>query len=331
MSRPTAWPANGAPVPVHPAASTGAPSARLFYVYGFAAAPRAWQPPSLPGAGVEEDAPVEWVRHGGIAAIVTRVPAEIYEEGPLAERVQDASWLLPRAERHNRVLAGVLEHASPIPCRFGCLFRDEAGLLRAIDASRDALRRALRRLRGREEWAVKAGVAGDDSEGASQTPAGASRGRADASRGTGASCGAAADGSAAAMPGTAYLLGRIEDTERRRTRSATARGRAESILAAAARRSEEVAPLPIRDLPEARAGDLFLNLACLVRRDRVRLFRAGMARLAAREEEHHVTLRWSGPFPPYNFVGPLSDPREDRRSGGHSLGAEPDREPTPDR
>ena len=61
-------------------------------------------------------------------------------------------------------------------------------------------------------------------------------------------------------------------------------------------------------LPEATRGEtIVLNLACLVRREGVEAFLAGMARWNRGHAEDGVRLVASGPWPPYHFVPRLDD------------------------
>lgn len=265
---------------LRPAAGPG----RLIYVYGFAGAAGAGGGAPPPG-GIEPGCAVEWICRGGVAAIVSRVPACDYDEAPLARHLEDAAWVVERARRHGEVLQGLAAAGCVVPCRFGVLFRDDAGVEGALDRHGGALLSALRRLRGKEEWAVKAHVA----------PA---AGSADPEPEPEPEL-------AAAGEGASYLLARAGEHRQRRSAAEAARGRADAILDELATQVDEVLPLPPRDVGATCVRDLFLNLACLVRRRKATAFVACLGRLAVRERDHHVALTWSGPLPPYSFVGEL--------------------------
>ena len=51
-------------------------------------------------------------------------------------------------------------------------------------------------------------------------------------------------------------------------------------------------------------GEMLLNAAYLVERDRVEELRALVAELETRHRELGVSIELTGPWPPYNFVAP---------------------------
>ena len=75
----------------------------LLYVYGIIPAPAAapsprpgWGEAGLVGIG---GASVGLVSEGPIAAVVSAVPAEEFDEQPLNSRLRDLEWLSPRAAK----------------------------------------------------------------------------------------------------------------------------------------------------------------------------------------------------------------------------------------
>ncbi|MBI2565822.1 MAG: GvpL/GvpF family gas vesicle protein [Candidatus Schekmanbacteria bacterium] len=77
----------------------------------------------------------------------------------------------------------------------------------------------------------------------------------------------------------------------------------------------EVVALPVRAVPGETPGKPFLNLACLVRRDRQEAFSAAMTHQAAAESAHGVALTVTGPWPPFTFV---SEAFSDHADGAES-------------
>ena len=257
----------------------------LLYVYGFAeCAPRQRR---IAGAGfsVEEGVPVEWLRHGDMGAIVSRVSAREYDEDPLAVRLQDPSWLVPRAERHVGVLVEQLGTLAVAPGRFGTIYRDRAGVLAFIDRHREPLRAILKRVRDSAEWAVKAYVSAHRVEEAS-------------------SCGGGA------RPGTAYFQGLLRRRANQREAEAYALGNVDRIRARIRRFSAQVVELPLRETKPSTQGRLLLNLSCLVPLSETPRFRASLARLAMSERRRGVEFASTGPWPPFGFVADLLPARE---------------------
>ena len=78
-----------------------------------------------PVAGID-GARVRWIVHDGLAAAVSDVPGEDFEEEPLNEHVRDMTWLGPRAISHQDVNASLFEASEAIvPLAFGTVFRDD--------------------------------------------------------------------------------------------------------------------------------------------------------------------------------------------------------------
>lgn len=278
----------------HPRPKRPVSSARgaLLYVYGCAAVPggrsKASAKPSLPRpvAALEASARCEWIEDGGLAALVSSVPAAIYEEAPLAKRMENLPWLAERAQRHNRVLLEVMTHTPVAPCRFGVLLRKREGVVRMLRRLQKPLLQTLENLGESYEWCVKAFAAPRPVQPPSL------RGR-------------PAKPARAASGGKAYLLDRARERAAQREATARARGRAGQVFALLARFARDVVPLPARAM-KGQAEPL-LNLACLVQRADTRRWLARLQDLARREQDNNLRLAWSGPWPPYSFVAEVSD------------------------
>ena len=267
----------------------------LIYLYGFtlAQAPRAAReagsagPLLPPSRGVEGNVGVDCVEHQGICALVSLVPAGVYEEQPLEEHFKDPCWLAIRVERHNRVLLEVLERAVVAPCRFGTLFRSLASVRALMARHRRLLKRVFRRLQDRAEWSVKAYVAPSLRQGDGKGCTNANTQGSGGHRGQGA----------------AYLLGLVRERVAGREASQRVRDHAKRIIARLSLFAEDMVLLPLRN-PEDGKGMIFLNLACLVRRSNDRAPLAALRKLADKEKDD-LALSWSGPWPAYSFASGL--------------------------
>jgi len=262
----------------------------LVYLYGFTPAAVCLQAAPRHSCralhGVEEGVRVECIAHRGIGAVVSFVPAAVYEERPLEAHLKDPCWLALRVERHNRVLRGILEHVAVAPCRFGTLFRSTSAVKEVIARHGPTLAQVLRNLEGRQEWSVKAYLtirsAGVQPVHSRRAPM--SRGN----RGAGA----------------AYLLGLVQKRSAQHETNRRVQAHAKRITGVLAKLTEDMAPLPLR-ISENGTGMVFLNLACLVKRGEAGALLSNLAKLAAKEKKRDITLAWSGPWPAYNFSGGL--------------------------
>ena len=90
-----------------------------------------------------------------IAAVVRSVSLEEFT-GPEAEaRLQDLSWIGPRACRHEEIIEQVMNCSPVLPVPFGTIFASPASLQSRLLAHYEAAAGFLDRVSGQEEWAVK--------------------------------------------------------------------------------------------------------------------------------------------------------------------------------
>lgn len=233
---------------------------------------------SVTGVGEE---PLRSIAAGGLEAVVGSVDLAEFGEEPLRRRLEDVVSLDRIARGHHRVVEAVASGGTTVPSGLATIYRDDSRVADMLVQRRDDLMAALRRLRGRTEWGVKAfvspqAVAEVDDEDAA---AAGHRG-----------------------PGTSYLLRRraqlsAGDQVRRVTlRSADEAHAALADLAAADRRHRTDDPY-VAD----KVGALVLNGAYLVDDERTVEFSDLLNELAGK----HKALRFelTGPWPAYSFAG----------------------------
>jgi hypothetical protein len=270
-----------------------APGPDLFYVYGFS--PVCGVLPVLPSAGVEGDVQVEWVVHGGVGAIVSRVPSGSYGEQALEERCKDPRWVCERAGSHNRVLLAVLHEVPVVPCRFGTLFLEPAGVVAQIARLAPRLQQTFGRIGTRAEWAVKAFVDATEKAEADRNPAD--------------------------RTGAAYLKARAAGRAVRRQALDQAASRAAALAEELVGACSELVHLPLR--ASGSQGPPVLNVACLLEHSGSAAFEERLRELEARERRESLIVTWSGPWPPYSFVGDLSSGEEGRSPSASGDGPTP--------
>jgi hypothetical protein len=218
----------------------------------------------IPAATGVDSAPLETVRHAGLAAVISRISRTELRAADVR-----AHW---------RVLEAVFEHATVLPVRFGTVMETEDEVRdRLLEPNRERLVELLDAMDGLIQLNVKgrydeeALLRGILSE---SRPLARLRERADRS-------GAFAD---------QVALGQQveQEIERRRAVDATTVRHALDPVAAAAR--EE----PVRH-PDA------FNIAFLVARDAIDGFGAGVSRLRG-EIGQRIELTYVGPTPPFSFA-----------------------------
>ena len=234
------------------------------------------------GPGVHPGDELTWLRDGGLALLVSRVPLAEFGEEPLRRNLNEFSWLERVARAHEAAIAAAFQGVVVIPLRLATIFAGEDGARRMLEERRDALAGALDLLAGREEWSDKLLI--DRERLAEGRPA-------------------PEEATAEVGSGTDYLMRRREERRARAEADDRAAGLAEDVhahlleLAVATR----VLPAQNREL-SGLEGDMVLNGAYLVERERAADLRALVAALEEREQGHGARIALAGPFPPYSFV-----------------------------
>jgi hypothetical protein len=207
--------------------------------------------PSVPGL---RDAPLRVSGKDGLFAVCSE------HDDPRVEA--DEAALL----EHERVVEALVEAGTALPMRFGSWMPGDDALLRLLTERRSEFDLALERVRGAVEIGVRALV---QAEPATAAPA--------------------TDG--ADRPGTAYLLGRLNDEKR----SAAVASQLHEPLAALSRES-----VPLKGSLSGSA-----NTAYLVDRADVEPFLSAVEKLDRTVE--CATIVCTGPWPPYSFTpgGPV--------------------------
>jgi hypothetical protein len=107
-------------------------------------------------AGVEPAAPVEILREGDLAALVSRVPRDEYADELLREHLNDIEWVERTARAHDHVLeTALLSGTAVVPFRLCTLYREPERVRDLLRDEGQTLRRSLAAVEGRAEWGMK--------------------------------------------------------------------------------------------------------------------------------------------------------------------------------
>ncbi len=122
------------------------------YLFCFA---RRNTPSAIEGKGVDGQNSLFLWNFLDIAAVLSVISLEDFC-GPLAEsRMQDLSWVGPRASRHEEVVEQVMHRSPVLPIRFGTIFSSIESLEERLKRHYSAISRFLDRVADKDEWAVK--------------------------------------------------------------------------------------------------------------------------------------------------------------------------------
>jgi hypothetical protein len=258
----------------------------LFYLYGIVPADAAPPPDAVSGI---DGQPVRLVPAGGVSALVSEVDPRVYAEETLNERLGDLAWVGERGMAHERVLDWFLERGPVIPSSLFSLHAGEARLRERFEPESERMSTLLQRLAGRREWGIKLWRQEE-----------ALREHIDELSPTLRAMRAEVE---TAAPGRRFLLEKKMDTvrtEELRTVSRRVAHQSYSLLQAGA---ERAATIPIPAAAGESGRTLLLHAAFLVEDATFGEFQACVTRVAHEFGGVGFDVEFTGPWPPYHFVG----------------------------
>ncbi len=223
----------------------------------------------------------------GLAGVAGAPVRTVAAEG-LSIWVSETSEVPPAPERlrqHERVVRSALRTATPLPLRYGTLFRDEAAAMRALEQRGDEFRRMLRELEGHVEMGMRISAA----PGGRKEPVAARRATPDPGSLVGP------DPSHRELsPGRAYLASRRQALEAKAAAREEMESHLDALEVALAHNGWKCvrAVLP-GDPPTG-------SLAHLVHRAELSSYRDRVSALQI--DNPHLRIAVSGPWAPYSFV-----------------------------
>ncbi|MFE0207271.1 GvpL/GvpF family gas vesicle protein [Streptomyces sp. NPDC058985] len=236
--------------------------------------------------GHEEGGPLRVLdAGGGLCLVVQDVPAALFDEEALAERLNRPTDLERCARAHHRAVEAAAGRGAVVPLPMATLYRGDRSAVRAVSDRRPVLEALLDRLRNRTEWAVKVHAAEGAPDDLPAAPA-------EPLPGTGAGSG-----------GRAYLS--RASARRRDRQQAHGRARAEAEAVDAELRRYAVAATRHRPQSERLTGrrtPQLLNVAYLVEDADRAAFTRALAGLTAEGRHPAVRADASGPWIPYSFA-----------------------------
>jgi hypothetical protein len=251
------------------------------YLYAVLSRPLASHIEGLGGA------PLRWIEHSDLAAAVSDVPGDDFEEEQLNTNIRNMSWLGPRAIAHQDVNSCLFEETdATLPLAFGTVFRDDERVRKLLADQRTGLLAQLERVRGCAEWVVALHLMREPKreDVAAASPMVQSL-RAEI---------------ASSTPGRAHLLRRqlasLERDESRRLQAAAATRMLQLLRAVAVDVFQEPLPTDSVERPLLRAS-------VLIHREAEVDFMNEVDRMRERWPEPTYRLLLTGPWPPYRFGG----------------------------
>lgn len=230
--------------------------------------------------GIEPGSGVTVVSEGELAALVSPVPADEYDDARLRQHLEDLAWVERTARRHEAVLEQTLGHTTIVPLRLCTLYRDLSGVSGLLREHAEPLAESLAKVDGCAEWGVK--VFAQPLDGA-EAPAEIEP----------------ADES----PGASYLSQRRRERERAET-AAELRARCAELVheRVTTRARESISNPPQRPELHGRDMAMVLNGAYLVPADSAGELQNTVRELHEEWAPRGFVVELTGPWPAYNFV-----------------------------
>ncbi|MFL5489410.1 MAG: GvpL/GvpF family gas vesicle protein [Gemmatimonadaceae bacterium] len=259
---------------------------RLCYVYGVVRpAPETTAAPS----GIDGGA-VNLIPKGDVAALATSVGADDYAPAKVEALTADVDWVSLRAVAHDRVLTWASDNGAVIPFPMWTLFRDATAVKAMLTKRMNELQRTFARIADGREFIVRVYVQpGVLKDRLSDLSAGLKSLEAEART---------------ASPGQKYLLERkIDNLRRDAGRDVAAKAAGEIHDALRAESMDAVREQPVNSGTPREQGRAILNASFLVAPARVVDFRRALTDMVAKYEPSGFKFEFTGPWPPYHFVG----------------------------
>jgi len=262
---------------------------RLCYVYGVVgpSIETATAPAGIDGGSVS------LIPANNFAALATSVSAEDYAPDKVERLTADVDWVSQRAVAHDRVLTWASDNGAVIPFPMWTLFRDAKAVKGMLGKRAQELKNTFARIADGREFIVRVYVQGavlkdrlgEHSDELKSLEADAAR----------------------SSPGQKYLLERkIENLRRDATRDVTTKvaGEIHDCLREAS--METVREQPVNSGAPREQGRAILNASFLVAPARVVEFQRSLTGMVTKYEPSGFKFDFTGPWPPYHFVGEKS-------------------------
>lgn len=117
--------------------------------------------PALSTRGIDGKGDIFILPYDELEAVVSKVSLEEFASEEIQKKAQeDLNWIKEKALAHEKVIEKAMwknnKILNTIPMRFGTIFTDKASLIKALKKDYSKIKEALKRIRGRQEWSVKA-------------------------------------------------------------------------------------------------------------------------------------------------------------------------------
>jgi hypothetical protein len=230
-----------------------------------------------------------------LEAVVSRVSLEEFASEEIQKKAQeDLNWIKEKAVIHEKVIKEAMrkgdEFISLIPMKFGTVFKEERNLEEALNKHYEQFKATLEKLKGKLEWSLKVYIT--DKKRFEQTIKEKSELIKEKEK------------EIASLPeGIAYFMEEeLNELLSKETEKALEKVH-NDLLERLEIYAEETREGKILEKElTGRSEPMILNAFYLIKKEKVEGFRAEVLRINKQLETEGLSLEYSGPWPPYNFI-----------------------------
>jgi len=123
--------------------------------YLFCLTPADAAAPAVERAGIDGRSPVFIERFHEVAAVLCETALEEFVGADAEKRLQDLSWVGPRAYRHEEIILTFSRQGPVLPVRFGTVFSSREHMMATLGTHLEKIAEFLRYIADKEEWTLK--------------------------------------------------------------------------------------------------------------------------------------------------------------------------------
>ena len=111
--------------------------------------------PEIAGTGIDGEHPLFIEAIGNVAAVLAEVNLDDFSGPTAQEKMEELTWVAPRALRHEEVIMAAMKLGPVLPVRFGTVFSSLAAAAEPLQHSQDAFGKFFQFAAGKQEWTLK--------------------------------------------------------------------------------------------------------------------------------------------------------------------------------
>ncbi len=246
--------------------------------------------PEIAGMGIDGEHPLFVEVVGEVAAVLAEVHVKDFSGPESKEKMEDLTWVAPRALFHEEVVMAALEQGPVLPVRFGTVFSSLAAAAEPLRRRQDVLKKFFRDTAGNQEWTLKGYVNLPQAR----------------ARMTAARLAAEQEHLAGLSPGKRYFSEKKIEEEGNKAMRSWLKGIGKEIGKLARETSVEFSECRLQSREvTGRGEEMIFHGALLVPDGSVAI----LERMTDEWNKHHesqcLQIELSGPWPPYHFAPAL--------------------------